>query len=67
MFMNEECLNGDFKSVESLREANHRRVALPHVKQVSYIQHPQPEKFYFNKTYIFFWWFFTINLMTKCE
>ncbi|XP_008218176.1 PREDICTED: pre-rRNA-processing protein TSR2 homolog [Prunus mume] len=33
MFMNEECLNGDFKSVESLRESNHRRVALPHVKQ----------------------------------
>ncbi|KAI5326576.1 PREDICTED: pre-rRNA-processing TSR2 [Prunus dulcis] len=35
MFMNEECLNGDFKSVESLREANNRRVALPHVKQVN--------------------------------
>ncbi|CAN6582075.1 unnamed protein product [Malus baccata var. baccata] len=33
MFMYEDCLTGNFNSVESLREANHRRVAVPHVRQ----------------------------------
>ncbi|TQD92078.1 hypothetical protein C1H46_022310 [Malus baccata] len=35
MFMYEDCLTGNFNSVESLREANHRRVAVPHVRQNS--------------------------------
>lgn len=40
MIMHEECLDCNFKSIESLREANHRRVAVPHVREVSSI--PQP-------------------------
>ncbi|XP_061996055.1 pre-rRNA-processing protein TSR2-like [Rosa rugosa] len=34
MIMHEECLDCNFKSIESLREANSRRVPTPHVKQV---------------------------------
>ncbi|KAM0995047.1 hypothetical protein COP2_010743 [Malus domestica] len=33
MFMYEDCLTDNFISVESLRDANHRRVAVPHVRQ----------------------------------
>ncbi|XP_062109913.1 uncharacterized protein LOC133821785 [Humulus lupulus] len=33
MIMHEECLDGNFKSIEGLREANHRRVPVRHVKQ----------------------------------
>ncbi|KAM5546454.1 hypothetical protein ABKV19_002453 [Rosa sericea] len=40
MIMHEECLDCNFKSIESLREANSRRVPTPHVKQVSSIQNP---------------------------
>ncbi|CAB4281851.1 unnamed protein product [Prunus armeniaca] len=35
MIMHEECLDCNFKSIESLREANHRRVAVPHVREVA--------------------------------
>ncbi|XP_068311994.1 uncharacterized protein [Pyrus communis] len=35
MIMLEECLYCNFKSIESLREANQRRVALPHVREVA--------------------------------
>ncbi|PON32207.1 Pre-rRNA-processing protein TSR [Parasponia andersonii] len=35
MLMHEECLDGNFKSVEVLREASNRRVAVRHVKQVN--------------------------------
>ncbi|PRQ49785.1 hypothetical protein RchiOBHm_Chr2g0125761 [Rosa chinensis] len=34
MIMHEECSDCNFKSIESLREANSRRVPTPHVKQV---------------------------------
>ncbi|KAM1994725.1 hypothetical protein ACFX16_010885 [Malus domestica] len=33
MFMYEDCLTDNFNSVESLRDANHRRGAVPHVRQ----------------------------------
>ncbi|KAK9941183.1 hypothetical protein M0R45_017802 [Rubus argutus] len=34
MIMHEECLDCNFKSIESLREANSRRGPTPHVRQV---------------------------------
>ncbi|KAF4349063.1 hypothetical protein CsatB_030952 [Cannabis sativa] len=33
MIMHEECLDGNFKSIEALKEANHWRVPVRHVKQ----------------------------------
>ncbi|KAF3454364.1 hypothetical protein FNV43_RR04811 [Rhamnella rubrinervis] len=35
MIMHEECLDGNFSSIVKVREANHKRVALPHVRQCS--------------------------------
>ncbi|XP_070663577.1 pre-rRNA-processing protein TSR2-like [Malus domestica] len=35
MIMYEECLDCNFNSIESLREANQRKVALPHVREVA--------------------------------
>ena len=37
MIMHEECLDGNFKSVEDLREASRRKVSVPHVKQVIFV------------------------------
>lgn len=34
MVMHEECLDGNFSSIGSLRETSRNRVALPHVRQV---------------------------------
>ncbi|RXH85137.1 hypothetical protein DVH24_041905 [Malus domestica] len=35
MIMYEECLDCNFKSIESLKEANQRKVAVPHVREVA--------------------------------
>ncbi|KAL5557498.1 hypothetical protein UlMin_039734 [Ulmus minor] len=35
IFMYEDCLDGNFQSIETLREANHQRVPVPHVEQVA--------------------------------
>ncbi|CAN6556126.1 unnamed protein product [Malus baccata var. baccata] len=35
MIMYEECLDCNFKSIESLKEANQRKVAVPHVGEVA--------------------------------
>lgn len=35
MIMHEECMDGNFTSIEALRESNHRRVPVSHVRQVN--------------------------------
>ena len=34
MIMHEECLAGNFKSIEALQESNHLRGPVSHVRQV---------------------------------
>ena len=37
MVMHEECLEGKFQAIESLREANQNRAAVHHVRQVIFV------------------------------
>lgn len=37
MIMHEECLDGNFSSIGSLRENSRKRVAHPHVRQVKFL------------------------------
>ncbi|KAH7543195.1 hypothetical protein FEM48_Zijuj02G0158000 [Ziziphus jujuba var. spinosa] len=37
MIMHEECLDGNFSSIGSLRETSRKRVAHPHVRQVKFL------------------------------
>ncbi|KAK7838180.1 pre-rrna-processing protein tsr2 like protein [Quercus suber] len=37
MVMHEECLEGKFQAIESLREANQNRAVVHHVRQVIYV------------------------------
>lgn len=46
MIMYEECWDCNFKSIESLREANQRKVAVPHVRQVKLHLKPSAFKFF---------------------